>query len=163
MNAWCFSHSDINPFDPGPSYKGYHYSRGLGQTYLFDYLASGQHAYITTENLVYFKKGSEIWGTPISTNCKSFMPVEEKRKHELPDLRIIPNPLETQADIYLDNVLQTNLHYLLINEMGVDVQNKEITTNPFNLNRSGLQSGIYFLLILDDKNTILFRKKIIIQ
>jgi hypothetical protein len=91
------------------------------------------------------------------------MPVEEKRKHELPDLRIIPNPLDTQADIYLDNVLQTNLHYLLINEMGAEVQMKEITTNPFNLNRAGLQSGIYFLLILNDKNTILLRKKIIIQ
>jgi hypothetical protein len=47
--------------------------------------------------------------------------------------------------------------------MGAEVQMKEITTNPFNLNRAGLQSGIYFLLILNDKNTILLRKKIIIQ
>jgi len=155
LNGTCWSF----PFEP--YYYNYYYTEGLGQTYMFH--RDGPFDNTTQESLVYFKKGSKIWGTPLAPNCLTLVPAEGKTKPSIPGLRINPNPLETQAEIYLDNIYRAHLHYFLMNEVGQKILTNDITANPFILGRSGLPGGLYFICILDDKNMILLRETVILK
>jgi len=148
------------PFEP--YFTTYQYSEGLGNTSKF-HMEADFIMMTWQEDLVYFKKGSEIWGTPIAPNCLTLVPVEEKTKPVIPDLRINPNPMETVAEISLEGFKQSGLHYILYNSFGQQVCVREVHSNPFIFNRSGLPGGLYVITVIDDNNSILAIKKIMLK
>lgn len=80
-----------------------------------------------------------------------------------PNISIDPNPVETQAEISMKGIELANLHYLLINELGQKVRIREIDSNPFIFDRTGLQEGLYIFSILDDKNQVLTQDTVILK
>jgi hypothetical protein len=149
-----------DPFEPDCYI--YDYTEGLGITRT-QYLQ--MDLYITSwyEQMVYFKKGTETWGTPLAYTCNELLPVKETTKSEVPDIKIIPNPVETQAEISIEGIKQTDLHYTLINSFGHQVLSGEIQSSYFILDRSGIPSGLYIMTLADENNMILARKKIIVE
>jgi hypothetical protein len=153
-NCWGF------PFEP--YYYTFDYSEGLGNTYKF-HMEIDFDMITWQEALVYYKKGSEIWGTPVALNCVTLIPVEEKTKPVFPDMRINPNPVETEAEISLEGFKQSGLRYILYNNLGQQVYVREIHSDPLIFDRSGLPGGLYVITLVDDNNTILAREKIILK
>jgi hypothetical protein len=85
------------------------------------------------------------------------------KKSVQPRISIDPNPVETQAEISMKGIELDNLHYLLINELGQKVRIREIDSNPFIFDRTGLQEGVYIFSILDEKNQVLAKDRVILK
>jgi hypothetical protein len=85
------------------------------------------------------------------------------KKSVPPRISIDPNPVETQAEITLNGIKLDNLHYLLINELGQKVRIREIDSNPYLFDRTGLPEGLFFISILDDKNQVLAKDTIFLR
>jgi hypothetical protein len=138
------------------------YTEGLGLTYKY-YGDGGLPPVVWTENMVYYKKGSETWGTPLAPNCSALLPVETLANAVVPFFNINPNPVETQAEISLEGFKQSGLRYSLYNSLGQQVCIREVHSNPFIFNRSGLPGGLYIIYVIDDSNSILAIKKIMLK
>jgi hypothetical protein len=159
--GWSGSHGCITgPFESwGPVSS---YVPGLGLTnWLYEAADTYFEGYYN--NLVYYKKGSETWGTPLAPNCSALVPVEETEKSIVPDILVIPNPVETVAEISLEGLRQSDLKYILVNSFGQQVLSGEIHSVHFIFNRSGMPGGLYIMTVLDDKSTVLARTKIILE
>jgi len=138
------------------------YTEGLGISYTH-YMEIDNQVTQWWENMVYFKKGSETWGTPLASSCSELLPVEETATKVVPDLKVNPNPVETQAEISLKGFKQSGLRYILYNGLGQEIDVREIHSDPFIFNRSGLPGGLYLITIVDDKNSVLARKKMMLK
>jgi hypothetical protein len=144
-NCW------LNPYPP-LSIK--EYTEGLGCTYnLYEY---------SREYLVYYQKGSETWGTPVTTDCGIQLGTGQKQKAGEITLQIIPNPVEYQAEIILDGFdYHDNLKYVLYDYSGHMVKEGNVESNIFSFDRWGFSNGIYLLIVRDNNGEIKGRKKII--
>jgi hypothetical protein len=113
--------------------------------------------------MVYYEKGGETWGTPLAPDCSALLPVEIIANAVGPVLNINPNPVETQTEISLEGCNQSGLRYILYNSLGEQVCVSGIHSYPFIFNRSGLPGGIYVLTVIDDNNSILAIKKLMLK
>ena len=153
----CYS----NPFESwGPISC---YVPGLGLTswddWEFDITVTEYH-----NSLVYFRKGSEIWGTPVATDCSVLTGSEIREFSNQPDITVIPNPAETEARVFLHGFNPgENLFYSLYNYSGLKVYEGKSISNPFILHRNGRASGLYVLVISDMKGKIQGKTKIIFR
>src|ERR1035437_5801872 len=86
----------------GMPFISWSYTEGLGLTsrhYKYTDPPSGEHM---DEYLVYYKKGSETWGTPIAPDC-SVLLGDEQNEDKAAEIRIevVPNPFTDKAQIVL--------------------------------------------------------------
>ena len=143
------------------SVKG-NYAEGLGKTldYLYWYNEGlPQHM---EEDLVYYKKGSEIWGTPVSTDCFSLVGIPQTGKKEI-TVSITPNPVETQAEIFISNVTETAGYRIVINDfLGRVVMQNNLLSNPYFFQRQG-PAGLYFLSIYDKTGILKANVKLVFK
>ncbi len=110
------------------------YANGLGQTlYSRD---------IDFSKLVYYKKGSETWGIPISTDCSTLLPVEDVTVPQS-KISIYPNPVSTH--ITIETPFQGQL--TILNLQGQELLNQQITEPKTQVDISTLPSGIYFVRV----------------
>jgi len=145
-----------------PTYALYDYSEGLGNTYT--YSEEWEEWPIKwSQAMVYYKKGSETWGTPLAIDCYALLGYENKVVSHEPDIEVIPNPVETLAEISLEGFIQTDLQYILVNSFGQQVLSGEIHSLHFSFNRLDLPGGLYIMTMVDDKNSIIARIKIILE
>lgn len=148
------------------NYEEYRYTNGLGLTYSWEWEVGGGGGLWTdqTEELIYFKKGNETWGIPLSADCNTFVGIENDSKTIIPGVHISPNPVETRAEIIIEG-FQTNdiFHYILHNYSGNSVRSGTMNSSPFTFNRGELLAGLYLLSVFDKKDNLRGRMKIIIQ
>jgi hypothetical protein len=64
----------ISPYYPSHISDDREYTKGLGQVHYKNYFGGIEPIYYTTEDLVYYQKGSEQWGTPVSASCSEMAP-----------------------------------------------------------------------------------------
>jgi hypothetical protein len=130
------------------------YSSGLGHTYEFwQYWSDGLYTY--NESLVYYKKGSETWGTPVATDCSVLTGIDNQMISPEPSVEVFPNPAETEARIVLHGFNpDDNLSYSLYNYSGIKVYEGKASLNPFMLHRESRASGFYILIISDRNGSI---------
>lgn len=162
-NDWRYSYSGYcwgDVFEP-TSYT-YDYSEGLGVTYTY-HVEFYNWPVQWSEPMVYYKKGSETWGTPLAPNCSVLLPVETMANAVVPVLNINPNPVETQAEISLKGFTRSGLRYILYNSLGQQVCVSAIHSDPFIFDRFGLPDGLYVISVIDDTNSILAIKKIMLK
>jgi hypothetical protein len=153
-------HCWIDPFEP--TYGINDYSEGLGNTYTY-HEEFYNWPVRWSEAMVYYEKGGETWGTPLAPDCSALLPVEIIANAVGPVLNINPNPVETQTEISLEGCNQSGLRYILYNSLGEQVCVSGIHSYPFIFNRSGLPGGIYVLTVIDDNNSILAIKKLMLK
>ncbi|MEI6682740.1 MAG: T9SS type A sorting domain-containing protein [Bacteroidota bacterium] len=133
------------------------YTEGLG---LSEYYRDDQ----TVQNYykcVYYKKGTEIWGSPVGTQCSPLLDVQEQNPSLTQQVRIVPNPMKNQAELILEGVnLNDNLHLVMYNVVGKEVYNLKVTSSSMVINRNNLPTGLYIYL-LTGKETIAKGKLVI--
>ena len=114
-----------------------------------------------TSNLVYFKKGTEVWGTPVSTDCSILLGTGEKVISPVSSIEVYPNPAETEVRIRLNNFSPGgNFHFSLYDCSGEKVRDGKLSANPFLFNRDDLAPGLYLLIVTDGDGRITGNNKI---
>ncbi|MCX6304503.1 MAG: T9SS type A sorting domain-containing protein [Bacteroidetes bacterium] len=123
------------------------YVPGLGITkYMYGYSDITVMQY--NNSLVYFRKGSEVWGTPVATDCNVLTGTEVIEVPGGPALEAFPNPAVSETRILMHNSApDEDLRYILYNSSGMKVCEGKAGSNPFILRRDLLPSGLYLLMI----------------
>ena len=134
---------------------------GLGKTSSTEYAWLG---FTHNQYLVYYKKGSETWGTPVAKDCSALTGDQDTSKSDIQPIQIMPNPVLTEARIYFSDFSQSgNSRLVLYDCLGKEVFNIIIHSNPFIFDRNGISNGIYILNYIDNNGNRKGKLKIIIQ
>ena len=149
----CWVHPPFGPIVTN------NYSPGLGctfQSYIDIPSTSSQY-------LVYYKKGSLTWGTPVATDCSKLLGVESVTKPVERPIRVIPNPVYTKTEISVSKD-QANLllNITLYNSLGIPVYRDILNTNPYIFQRNGINAGLYLLEVTNEDGKIIGKEKVIL-
>lgn len=125
------------------------YIEGLGGPYGG---SSSGNAIMAT--LKYYKKGNEIYGTPIDFDL--IMPTENIIG-ESENLKIYPNPAQDFITIELENQANFDYNILIINNLGQIVQQDILNQNVQQIPVNHLPKGIYTLRIENEKTVFVKR------
>jgi len=140
------------------------FSPGLGRTY-FWWLDEGYQTWnLGYEDLVYFKKGNEIWGTPVAEDCSVLLPVEDKKDKNNVNVSFVPNPVEYSSIIRISG---TDNNYGLTISI-YDMLGRKAMTIPVEaetalFNRGNLSAGLYFYILRSEKGLPLSTGKVILE
>jgi len=139
------------------------YVPGLGVTkYMYWYADATVESY--SNELVYFKKGSEIWRTPVATDCSSLVGIDEKPVPEEPSVVVFPNPAVTRVRVMLRSFNQEEpFHFALYNYAGIKVFDAISPANPAVIDRNDLPSGLYILVITEPGGRTVGKTKVFFQ
>lgn len=148
-NCWIWFIGNHTP------YYTNNYVKGLGLTYSGVYVIPDYTPEYSTENLVYFKKGSEIWGTPVSADCHTLVHVNDLNPVPAAKVTIFPNPVTTVATIYVENLdLRTEPEIIMNDMLGRTVFRSGIQNKLTHFNRNEIQNGAYILFIANRREII---------
>lgn len=144
-NDSCYS---FGLLDGCPFYD--YYVEGLGGPYYSGTCFDG----IYQQRLVYFKKGSETWGTPLSINQREN--IEEKT-----DINIYPNPWSSHSSIYINTTSEGNV--LVYDYLGKKVSSMPYQTGNavINLERINYKPGMYFFLVVPKSGNPVAKKFVV--
>ena len=149
------------PFEGGEN--THYYSPGLGQTG-FTYTEGPDPMIDNREYLVYYKKGSETWGTPVATDCNALVPVPSMTAAQKTVVRIIPNPIETNGTIIVENYFPGDpLQLIIYDFVGRKVAEIIIKSASTELPNENLSSGLYFFTLSGRSGSIIEKGKIVLR
>lgn len=136
------------------------YFDGLGGGYFNDGFGTmgGGSRFI----LVYYSKGNETWGTPLTINNTqtSVYNINSTRF----GIKIFPNPFNDITTITIDNFAASKeVYFKLFNSLGKEINSIKLTDNTYTLQKNNLASGIYFYRIFDKTNQLSNTGKLIIE
>ncbi|MBC7488551.1 MAG: T9SS type A sorting domain-containing protein, partial [Cytophagaceae bacterium] len=136
-----------------PSYS---YGKGLGlvQYDAHPYDPYGSGIYQEYIRLVYYKKGSETWGNPLTLSTYS------KLNNNAASL--FPNPLKQGEQLYLATDHFTPVQTIVYNGTGnkvLELINNHIPTESIDV--SMLQAGLYIVQLINEKNEYTMSKLLI--
>lgn len=137
------------------------YTEGLGQTLNhYEYWSDG--LFVFTDTLAFYKKGSEVWGTPVATNCAVLTGQPNPDVPESFFIRIFPNPVESEAVVTLPGVTGS-IEYQIYNSNGVKVKEGTGQTNPMQLSFRQLPAGLYIMIFRETPGTRISKARIVKQ
>ena len=145
------------------SYPYVYFAPGLGQSN-FLYYGYDIGVYSNAETLVYFKKGNETWGTPVSTDCHTLVGVEPAPSSAERKIRIVPNPFSNRTEIeipWLQGGEDADL--TVYNDMGRKIFHQKITSSPYVFMRTNLPSGVYLLVVSSQNGRIIQTVKLLAE
>ncbi|MEI6433453.1 MAG: T9SS type A sorting domain-containing protein [Bacteroidota bacterium] len=138
------------------------YTKGLGKTRTYWDQAEPPYYAHMEENLVYYKKGTISWGTPITTDCFALLSIESKEAEVQTGIKVVPNPAEAEVQVTLNDFNpDDSWNFTLYTYSGIKVFSGKASSNQFILSRDGLASGLYILTISDRDGAIKGRTRII--
>lgn len=110
---------------------------------------------------VYYKKGSEIWGTPI--NCSTFLNLRIISNNNS-SIKVFPNPSIGVTNIQIQDFnASDNWSFQLLDVTGKVVRSSTILKAAFILQRENLPLGVYFYQINNAKQKQQYTGKIVLQ
>jgi hypothetical protein len=140
------------------------YSDGLGKTKFYYYENENGQVQQADEDLVYYKKGSETWGTPLASDCFQLVGVEPASVTNAFIVRVSPNPVKTHTEIQLQNGAEKESYYFCIRDIfGRVIIQRNFDSNPCILTRDGIPDGMYFLSVYNRSGIIVGQSKILFE
>jgi hypothetical protein len=140
------------------------YSDGLGLTRTWTGYAVGGGMETYQLDLVYFKKGSSEWGFPVAVDCMTLVPVPEPANHREISVTVIPNPVETSAEIRITGVERiTGLEFCLVDLMGKRLICLPVTNGSVTFQRQRLSGGLYLGTITDTNGSPFWSGKVLLK
>jgi len=153
-NGTCYN----DPFEVyGPEYW---YSSGLGCTLVYRLEADiNVHQY--REELVYFRKGTETWGTPVAGNCDALLTGTKEISPEQ-GMAVYPNPAISEIRVSIQPAVKPG-KYTLTDLSGRQVSGGKVAGNSFVIQRNQLAGGIYLLIVTDADGRMVSRSKVVFE
>jgi len=144
---------------PTGSVTLYHnYSVGLGVTEYYRDDQSTQEFH----RLVYFKKGTETWGSAVGTECSPILDVDEQLQGSTSQVRVVPNPMKNQARVIIEGLtISADLDFVLYNLVGKEVYRMKINSSNSIFDRNNLTTGLYIYTLTGKEVTI--KGKLVIE
>jgi Secretion system C-terminal sorting domain len=130
-----------------PTYH-YTYRKGLG---LWQYYSELYGIRNVSNYLVYYKKGNATWGTPFVLSNK------EDLENKI--INIYPNPVS--ANLTIDGLLAGKDYLLQVYSLDGKLLSgitSTLSTSINNIDLANLNTGHYWIMILDNENTIVTRR-----
>ena len=128
-------------------HKHYEYVNGCGVAYFYydDHISS----VTSEEELVYFKKGTEEWGTPIIVGIEDI-------SSKAPFIAVFPNPFTTSTTIEYELKEISNIQFTIYNVIGEVVYNAEDHIMPQGIHTvtwspSHLPEGLYYAVLRSEE------------
>jgi hypothetical protein len=128
-------------------YSDNSYFKGLGGPY---YSCQGGFITLTSEEnkLVYYKKGSTTWGTPLVITAVDDLEIEDQ-------LKVYPNPASDFVTIENRSGKADEYIISLTDLQGREVfKNETVISTTFRLDVSSLKAGAYILKLKDKENQL---------
>lgn len=138
------------------TYREYDYADGLGRITFRYYYGDPMSYYCNTdENLVYYKKGSETWGTPVATDCNILVGIQSG--NTLGEITVFPNP--GREELFAD--LPSNAGWFeLYDPAGILVTKSSADRNKkTRIGTAQLKPGLYIYLVRDANQAVIARGK----
>lgn len=137
------------------------YTSGLGMTLDSYSYWSGGALINYTDELVYYEKGDEVWGTPVSTDCNLLTNMEETIKKKEISFDVFPNPSESRITVRNNETADRGCSvYSLFNSTGIAVREGYFCDPSVIIERNSLPPGLYILKITNSDGYPLCRIKI---
>ncbi len=143
----CFSYTMMDDYDN----SAYFYT-GLGGPYHY-HLGINTSSY---RKLVYFKKGSVSWGTPL--DCQTILHTSIPEDKKLFKILISPNPVVNSANITIPETMQLPVNVEFTSISGSAVLSIEIRNYNQVVDLSNLPAGIYLARFLYEDGSVSFEK-----
>jgi len=135
MQAPCFV--DVHQLGGFYSFAITEHSEGLGITYkIVESGEFGVGGYSATEKLTYFKKGNEVWGTPIG--------IENPKATKL-EVKIFPNPTRDYVQLQLESESNTSTNARIFSLDGRKVLETQLSSGETRIDLHNVRQGIYLL------------------
>jgi hypothetical protein len=148
-NKGCFNYLLLDGYP-----DNFHYFKGLGGAYYDTYTTFG-----SSNELLYYKKGSVAWGTPVSQG--ELTSVMEVQTSVAPAI-IFPNPFSKSAVLDLSkNTAKELVTFSLFDFLGKEVMHLETTENKIEIERGNLESGMYLYSVSKNSQFIQMGKVVI--
>jgi len=123
----------------------YYFAPGLGMT---GFTSEG-HSTGELLELKYYRKGSEAWGNPVVVEC-SGTGVDERAG--MAGARVLPNPADGCFSLSVAGKSGNEIYrYAILDPLGRPVISGSFRGNSVTLERNGLPSGLYIILINDSR------------
>lgn len=117
--------------------------------------------YVTQNTLVYFKKGTQTWGTPY--DCGTILSSEFNEQFALNKFSITPNPATGYFTINIDHYLRGSMNFELFNIYGTKIKEEEISSSTTTVSCSELSGGIYLYRIYDKSQVLSSGKLMVVK
>ena len=151
-------------FDEGVHMR-YTYTAGLGQTF-FERIVIDQGITDNKEYLVFYKKGSETWGTPLAPACNILLGERINNTDSTIKVCLFPNPVRDDATFEFSGV-PANVPFVLgiFSNKGQKVLDKHVSdgTKKFYFDRIRLSRGLYFYRLTSFDGQLLGQGKFVIE
>ncbi|MBC8485771.1 MAG: T9SS type A sorting domain-containing protein [Bacteroidetes bacterium] len=126
------------------------YVDGCGCAYYSDYYFIAASS--SVDSMIYYKKGTEEWGTPVLLNIHNEISLKN-------NFILYPNPTNEQLFIKLNSSHITLYSIHAFNLFGRNVIGDitiipEYKSNAIRINCSRLKKGVYFIILNSDKGSI---------
>jgi len=136
----------------------YCYTRGLGLTRMAWSYGTDVYSY---KDLVYYKKGSETYGTPVARDCSTL--ISDSEMHEA-RVTVSPNPFSSSATVEFRPLQPVGDIKIRITDMnGRKVMEDDFLPPSYQIKRGAFTKGIYFLQIVEKEGKPLATSKMIIN
>lgn len=137
------------------------YSVGLGVTSWWSW---GTQWDTDNESLVYYKKGSIVWGTQVATDCNTLVPMDTKPQKKAITIEIIPNPVRTSAEVHIFGMNEdSGMMFSIFDGLGRQVLDIPVTNKDFNLDCSGFHPGLFFYRLTNQSGKSFSIGKVIVN
>lgn len=134
-NCWKPTDGYLYPIGTGT------YTEGLGKTQSYWKHFTGTQWVQMQEDLVYYKKGTESWGSPVSTDCSALFGIED---NSLPlFITVFPNPASDKLMIGRPD--QNSKPAILVYDSFGRICFRNDHFNSESIDVSGFAEGIYIL------------------
>jgi hypothetical protein len=128
------------------------FATGLGKTYNYHYNYDMGSWTVLCDSLVYFQKGSETWGTPVSNSCNTLVGTTDLITTDN-SIKAIPNPAFNYIDVSIPGLIRgSTATILLYDGMGRQLLNVKVASSCYRLSRQNLPPGIYYLIVNSNDN-----------
>lgn len=147
---WFYDSGGAIPYD-------LEFIEGLGG----GYFSNDVFPNIYSHNLVYYKKGSKTWGTPI--DFKALLTSHNEQTKDLTEVTVFPNPINKLAIVEIKtNSSGEPFTFSLYSLLGDEVIHAESSSNKIEIDRGNLPVGLYIYTV-KNKQQVVKTGKIIIH
>jgi hypothetical protein len=111
---------------------------------------------------VYYRKGTETWGTPLAPDCATLVDIKEPALKEEPGIKVSPNPVHNETEVSVSGLKPDEpAEISLYDFLGRIVSKRNMQSNPYLLKRDGLVSGIYIIQIIGKSGSVNLTSRIV--